>query len=325
MRVALAGAVLAGVLAGCAPSPVASPGPEARPTPRAGVRLVAVGDTGMGRTAEGVFAGMGRVEPDAALIVGDLSYVRRESEYCAMVTSRVAAPVAFVPGNHEGDDSSENGDDGDVDAYAACLPDRLGVTGTYPTDYYADLGAVRVVMISPAIGLDSGTRSYAEGTPERPWLTDAIRSAKASGRWVVVGMHKGCLTIGVYRCASGPALGDLLLEEGVDVVLAGHDHNYARSHQLTGAVDTPRVVDADGSFVAGRGTVLVTVGNGGHEPRTIEPLGELWASGSGSNSPGGIDSGFAQLDVTPARLAFREVSTRGPRAGAVIDEFAIVR
>ena len=288
------------------------------------MRVVAVADTGMESSAEGVFAGMGRADPDVALIVGDLSYVQQEQEYCSMVTRRVAAPVAFVPGNHEADDASDGGEDGDLDAYAACLPDRLASTGDFPTDYYFDTGAVRVILISPAIVLtDTGTRSYDAGTPERAWLVDAIHGARTDGRWLVVGMHKPCLTLGRYPCASGESLTDLLIREGVDVVLSGHDHHYARSHQLSGTVASPRVVDRDGVFAAGRGTVFVSVGNGGHHPRTVQEQGELWAAASGTNSPGGIDIGFAQVDVTPTRLDFREISTEGPRVGTVVDAFTI--
>ena len=85
----------------------------------------------------------------------------------------------------------------------------------------------------------------------------------------------------------------------------------------------PKVVDSDGAFTSRAGTVFVTIGNGGHSPRTVGALGPLWASGSGTDSEGGIDIGFAQLDVTTSRLEFREVSTSGPHAGTTIDAFTI--
>ncbi len=285
--------------------------------------MVAVGDTGMEPAALTVFAGMGRAKPTMALLLGDLSYVRQEEAYCRAVNDRVDAPVAFVPGNHEADDPADGGDDGDIAAYSACLPDRLGASGDYPYDYVLDNGPVRVVMISPGIVLKRGTRTYGDGTPEQAWLTGVIRDAKAAGRWVVVGMHKPCLSPGQYGCSSDPDLTDLLLRERVDVVLAGHEHVYARSHQLTGTAAAARVSDADGRFAAGAGTVFATLGNGGHNPRVVGTPGRLWAATSGSDSTGGADVGYAQLDVTASRLEFSQVATSGPHAGTVRDRFTI--
>ena len=155
------------------------------------------------------------------LIAGDLAYdPARESEYCAMVKARITAPVELIPGNHE---AIADGD-GVFTRYTACLPDRLGVTGSYSTgQWYADQGPVRVISIAPAIDLPSGTRTYAAGTADRAWLVAAIREGKAAGKWVIVVMHKPCFTLGIHGCASGASLTDLLAAEKVDLVVAGHD------------------------------------------------------------------------------------------------------
>lgn len=94
----------------------------------------------------------------------------------------------------------------------------------------------------------SGTRTYARGTPEREQLKDWVDEAKSAGRWVIVSMHMPCLTVKAHGCASDPTITDMLIGKAVDLILSGHDHNYSRSHQLTGTAAAPVVVDRDGTL-----------------------------------------------------------------------------
>ena len=81
---------------------------------------------------------------------------------------------------------------------------------------------VRVVMISPALDFGRGAWSYDDGTTHQAWLTAAVTGARAAGiPWVVVGMHKPCLSVGNYECDPGTELVDLLLDTGVDLVRHG--------------------------------------------------------------------------------------------------------
>lgn len=326
----LALVTVATLVAGCTPAPTAAPTsgvPSAGPTPvgttaDAGTdafRIVAVGDTGMDDAAKTVFTGMGNANPAVGLLLGDLSSVKHESDYCALVNSLVKAPVEIIPGNHE----SLSANDGDIATYAGCLPDQMESSGAYPVQYYFDAGYVRVIMISPQITLPDGTRTYDNGTPEQAWLTKAINGAKEAGQWVVVGMHEPCFTVGTHGCATVADLTDLLIAEHVDLVLAAHDHNYARTQQLSGSSEKPVIADSDGTFAKGAGTVFVTIGNGGNTPGAIKPLDDIWATASGTSSPGGIDLGFGQLDVTQDRIAFTALSTSGPHAGSSIDGFTL--
>ncbi|GAA4396831.1 hypothetical protein GCM10023168_01150 [Fodinibacter luteus] len=283
-------------------------------------RITATADTGMAAAAQGVFAGMGARRADLNLVLGDLSYepIGREPAYCAMVRARVSGPTLVLAGNHE----DVNIREGTIENFARCLPDRVGVTGAYGKDYWVDSGPVRTILISPSIALSTGTKTYRSGTAAAAWLTAAIRQARAEGRWVVVGMHLPCLTVGIHGCASHPELTDLLIRERVDLVLAGHDHNYSRSHQLGGTTGAPVVVDRDGQFVRGSGTVFAVVGNGGHEARTVGPQTALWAAVNGTNSPGGFVYGFADVDATTSQLSYRLVRTSG---GTLTDGFTLTR
>ena len=299
-------------------TPTATSTPSTTTAPAAD--LAVTGDTGIDDPAAAqVLAGMARAR--TALIVGDLAYdPGREAGYCAFVKAKIPAGAQLLPGNHEAQDG-----DGAFAAYASCLPDLWSVTGSYAEGHwYADRGNMRLIGIAPNIALPSGTRTYARGTVEREELKDWIDAGKAAGKWVVVSMHMPCLTVGAHGCSSDPTITDMLIGKSVDLILSGHDHNYSRSHQISGTAAAPVVVDRDGTFAAGAGSVLVTVGAGGHNARTVaSPLPAWAATASGTNSPGGIAYGHLELTATEATLTARYVADAGNRAYA--DAFVVTR
>jgi len=297
-------------------TPAPEPTPTPTPTPADGVtRIALTADTGMEASGAAVMAAIGSSQARWVGVLGDLAYQPGdgiEGRWCDWVRARVSQPVSLVPGNHEAQDG-----DGQYSRFAACLPDRLGVTGDYATGhYYLDDGPVRVIMTSPGITLPQGTRTYGKGTVEREQVKDWIDEAKAKGQWVIVGMHMPCLTNGAHGCSSDPTYTDMLLGKKVDLIVAGHDHNYGRSHQIAGTVAAPTIVDRDGNFTAGAGSVLAIVGNGGHNPRAASS-GGIWAVTSD-----GTSAGYALVEATPERLTFTERGIVGP---ALTDTITITR
>ncbi|MDQ4038649.1 MAG: hypothetical protein M3313_09965 [Actinomycetota bacterium] len=87
---------------------------------------------------------------------------------------------------------------------SACLANQLpGLVGTYGRQAYVDVPQaaplVRFVMISPTLTFPDGTWSYEPATRRYDWMVDAIDGARAAGvPWVVVAMHKPCLSRGQY-------------------------------------------------------------------------------------------------------------------------------
>src|SRR3954453_5462794 len=254
--------------------------------PQAGtVHFTAAGDFAATTDTTAVLNKINSVGSDLTLALGDMSYatVGQEQTWCDFVTARVGAgyPFELVSGNHESD-----GTNGNINDFAACLPNQLpGVVGTYGRQWYADYPkgdpTVRFVMISPGTTFSDGTWSYAAGTARYQWTAAAIDGARAAGiPWVVVGMHKPCVSVGEYTCESGQALNDLLLQKKVDLVLTGHEHIYQRTKQLslatgctslaTGTYDADCVVDSDDQLSKGAGTVYVTSGTGGVVLRDID-------------------------------------------------------
>src|SRR5216684_82069 len=214
------------------------------------------------------------------LAIGDLSYseISPESKWCSYVQSRVGStfPFELLSGNHE--DGGEI-QDGLIDNFVQCLPDRLGAVGTYGKEYYFDYPAsspiARFIMTSPGLNFtNGGSYSYAAGTAHYNWVSTTIDNARAAGiKWIIVGMHKVCITMGIMPCDIGTDLLNLLVSKKVDLILQAHDHDYQRSKQLalnstTCTAISPATYNSNcvvndgstGNYPQGAGPVVVIVG-----------------------------------------------------------------
>ena len=331
-RVATAGAavgalVLTGLAAG-APVPQAAAGETT-------VRFTAAGDYAASTNARAVLGTIGQIDPDLNLALGDLSYAATGTEqaWCDLVTGYVGAGFAFelVAGNHESD-----GMNGNINDFSACLPNQLpGLVGTYGRQWYVDVPAqdplVRFVMVSPGLDFPDGTYQYTAGSPRYVWTAAAIDGARAAAiPWVVVGMHKPCLSIGQYGCDSGAALLNLLVEKRVDLVLSGHEHLYQRTKHLSlgagcvslvpGVLDLDCIVDSDAELAKGAGTVFATVGTGGIAQRPLVPTDVealYFAAASGLDT---ATWGVLDVQVTATSLSAGFVRASG---GTFTDAFTI--
>jgi PKD repeat protein len=276
---------------------------------------------------------------DLTLAVGDLSYgtTGQEASWCDYVTSHVGAgyPFELLSGNHE-----SNGQNGNINDFSSCLPNQLpGVIGTYGKQYYVDVPAtdplVRFIMVSPSLTFPEGTYNYSAGSARYQWTAQTIDSARArSIPWVVVGMHKPCITVGTYSCDIGADLFNLLLSKKVDLILSGHDHTYQRSKQLAlsasctalapGSYDPDCVVDSDSTLSAAAGALSVVVGTGGVGPlynvSASDPEAGYFAKFSGAN----LDPTWGILDVTVTSESL-EGSFARASGGTLADSFSITR
>lgn len=271
---------------------------------------------------------IGDLSPRFHLALGDISYSNTPSEaaWCDYAKSHVGStPIQLVVGNHEDDDLV----DGFIGDFAACLPDRMNSTGVYGAEYYFDVdGLARVIMIGAGNDVDGVKYDY--DTPERyAWLENAIDGARQDGLpWVIVGMHKVCITAGQKSCEVTPELLDLLLEKKVDLILQGHDHTYQRSKQLTCA--TPNrylpecVADGDDAYKKGAGSVWVVsglMGGGGmYEINANDSeIGYLtdWMGGN-TAQPG---RGFSMISVSANQMAVEFVGA----TTSYSDRFTVTR
>lgn len=146
--------------------------------------------------------------------------------------------------------------------------------------------------------LDSN-ESLAPGTPQYEWLDRDLAQAKAG--WKVLTMHHPMLSSSTDRAKRlklDEYLGPLLAKHGVDLVFAGHDHNYERSKPLNE-----------------HGTILVRAGNGARGIMQYDREQPDWSAVRIANR------GHVELDVGEQSIRGRMVR----RTGEVVDEFTIER
>ncbi len=311
--------------------PTAEPVPTATATKKPPVtfEFLAGADYGATDFTNATFNSMAAQQADFVLVVGDLSYsqLEPESAWCDYVKSYLGAqyPVEVLVGNHEDDD----GPDGWIDNFASCLPDRLGAVGEYAKQYYfdypADTPIARFIMISPDLHVDGETYRFTKGSPRYTWLADTIDAARAEGiPWVILGMHKLCLTIGEKSCEIGTDLHDLVIEKKVDIVLHGHEHNYERTKQLALSdacqsvppfVFNPSCVandTASGVVAKGEGTVFLVVGNAGRTNYDLTPDSPI--AGYFAAWAGDVDdqkNGYVKFTVSDDFLVANYIATVG--------------
>ncbi len=263
------------------------------------VHFTAAGDYAMGSNTDGVLNALAADGSDAHLALGDMSYstTGQEDAWCSFVKARVGDkfPFELISGNHE-----SNGLNGNINDFSACMPNQLpGLVGTYGRQYYVDVPQVnplvRYIMISPNLQFPDGTWSYGAGSARYQWTANAIDSARSAAiPWVVVGMHKPCLSLGEYSCDIGSDLVNLLVGKRVDLVLTGHEHLYQRTKQLSlsgacptltvGTYNQSCVADGDNDLAKGAGTVFATIGTGGIALRDVnlsDPESGYFAASSG--------------------------------------------
>ena len=278
------------------------------------------------------------LDSDFTLAVGDLSYglAGQEQAWCDYVTSHLGAgyPFELLAGNHE-----SNGLNGNINDFSSCLPNQLpGAIGTYGRQYYVDVPTenpiLRFIMISPSLTFPDGNYAYPAGSARYAWTAQAIDGARANAiPWVVVGMHKPCITVGRYVCDAGTDLFNLLVSKKVDLVLSGHEHSYQRSVQLAhgpdcatiqpGTFDVDCVTDSDAALTQGGGTVAMVVGTGGrtlYEVNDTDSEVGFFAAYAGANH----NPSFGALDVTATDQLLRASFVPAP-GSSFTDSFTISR
>jgi len=305
--------------------------------------FAAAGDLAMNARTDASLASLDASDAEFFLALGDLDYDDQspDSAWCDYITAHLPTkgptfPFELVAGNHE----QQGAADGYILDFAACLPDRLGAVpepgSSYGADYYVDYPAaaplMRVIALASELTIADTTYSFEPGSPHREWLIEAIRSARADGiPWVTVGLHYHCLTTGDRTsCPMDSSLWNLLLSEGVDLILNGHEHNYQRTKQLRldpvacpsmtpGTYVAGCIVDdgTDGVYPKGTGSTNVVVGNFGQSLYRVDP--------NDSEAPyfsriDGTTWGYLELSVAADRIDARFVNT----TGAFTDAFSIV-
>jgi len=252
-----------------APSP-----PTPKPEPGDPV-IVAAGDIACDKDSSSFNGGLGtdtscrqratgetieRLDPAAVLALGDLQYEDGDTDQWPAsfdrFWGRFKARIHPVVGNHEylrcGTYKESCSSDETAAAYGAYFGRAAGELDHY---YYSfDIGAWHLIALNSnshgAGGLDTGSAQWR-------WLRRDLESHR--NRCVLAYWHHPRFSSGRHgeSSAMGPIY-KLLYENGVDVVLTGHDHHYERTAPL----------DPSGTRDDARGIVNWVVGTGGRNIRT---------------------------------------------------------
>ena len=249
---AAVGLAVALATGGCGPTAKPEPPPTDSLPDSAVVQVVASGDISDCTPEECVAANTASVvtelDPDLVLTLGDAQYPSGsladfEAEY-ARTWGRFVDITRPAVGNHEYETEDAQG-----------YFDYFGTRASPDTDgYYSyDVGAWHLVALNTNDAC--GFVACDDDSAQQQWfaadLADTDRSC------VLAYMHHPRWSTGEHLDIEAvDALWRTAVEGGVDVVLAGHDHNYERFAPL----------DADGEQGAS-GTVEFVVGTGGAELR----------------------------------------------------------
>ncbi|HLU36885.1 MAG TPA: metallophosphoesterase, partial [Thermomicrobiales bacterium] len=200
--------------------------------------VVAVGDGASDRNAAAAVGALAtNLNPDMFLYLGDVYDYGTYTEmynYYGPTLGALDSRTNPVPGNHEGKDNFR----GYFDYWNS------------DTHYYsATAGGWKIIALNNNPQFPGQT---SVGSAQYNWLRDQLQNNSATCTMVIMHYPRFGL-INTGGNAFMQPMWELMVNNGVDVVLAGHEHNYQRWSTL----------DANGQ-VSSVGTTQYIVGSGGH-------------------------------------------------------------
>lgn len=161
--------------------------------------------------------------------------------------------IAPISGNHD-----DKADYSFVDNFD--LPAAPGCDTTSGVYYSYDYSNVHFVMLNN----NENTKVNDLSDAQIQWMKADIAKARANGaQWIIVNMHKGPYTTSNHATdsdindpvnGSRATVAPLMAELGVDLVLQGHDHIYARSKAIKADGTADNDVDVVTETVNGQST-----------------------------------------------------------------------
>lgn len=303
------------------------------------LKFAAVGDFSSTPETEEVLKLISRQKTDLTLALGDLSYstTPTEKDWCAFVSKRLGEkyPFLLVAGNHDTDKGVKGEYEDSIEKYSECLPGNTeGISGVYGQQYYFDQkNKVRFIAISPDLTIGGKSYNYKKGESGYMWVADAIHDARNKNiPWIVVYMHKNCISVGTKTCEIGTDILDLLIKEKVPVVLQGHDHTYQRSKPLKFSNACPEILDGianpdcassvGDTYDASEGTTILINGTGGKELYNINKADEesvYFRTTSGANKNPSHGSIFVEVYGNHLDITYKTTANK------ILDRFTITK
>lgn len=220
-------------------------------------------------------------------------------EAAGFIASEV--PVIATPGNHEYYDPAERGKRV-LNRYwrpGFTLPEN-GPAGLEETAYTVDYQGVRFIMVNS----DEMMRNEAHAKSQAEWVEDLLRNNPC--KWTVVAFHHPVYSTSARRDNKKvrESLKPLFDKYGVDLVLTGHDHTYARGMIM------PEGSDLNGK-VAGTAYVVSVSGSKQYQ----QDAKQWWQTGMTNTQL------WQAVTVDESRLTYRAYDA----AGGLVDQFMVSR
>jgi hypothetical protein len=265
---------------------------------RSGFNFVAAGDWGCGNAAQETFSMMKKMKPEMYLGLGDYSY--EPSMDCWFDIVKEAGPLMKIAvGNH--------------DTEGSLLKDLMNKFGLDKQYYSFNYRNVHFVGLSTELKADEYEDQY-------QFVSEDLAKTKLNKKidWIVVFQHRPLYS------GSGLDLLDfrepyhhLFEKYHVDLVLAGHAHNYQRSYPIQYNEVRPArpiVTNHDNlEYIDPKGPIFVIVGTGGESVQGVDPKPYLAKVYEGF--------GFINIEVDGKQLRAEYYTD----SGKTIDEFSIIK
>jgi acid phosphatase type 7 len=242
-------------------------------------------------------------DPEMVVFLGDVAYATEVQpewdewfRFWEPLGARV--PTMFASGNHE----HEDGPWADHGFFT-----RVALPGNERNFSY-DYQGVHFVVLDTERTKDAG---------QRAWLTADLSAARANPEtpWIIVYFHKAPYGTGGHR-SNGDVrhLWTPLFDQyGVDLVLAGHNHNYERTYPVA---YNELVVDTAANDYTDPGAPIYVVSGGGG----ISMEG-AWDAQPAWSAVRYLTHQFTTLDIDPAHSI--TVTSIASADGAMLDRFTL--
>ena len=276
--------------------------------------FTAAGDWGCTSNTDATVTNMANKNPVRIFGLGDYSYQSTGSCFFTKVNS-IDEKMDISIGNHE-DDSGEG-----FDGYMS----HFGLSQTY---YSYTIDGVHVLV------MDSDRNSYSSGSAQRTFVQNDLQAAStnAAVKWIIVYLHKpmytspnecsssSCSNTGSENSNLRNGFHPMFDQYGVDLVLAGHIHNYQRSYQLkydAGSPSSPTIGSNNANtYTEGNGAVFAVVGTGGVNFHAL--------SGKASFTSSQQDDFFGQMEIKTTSTKLEGKFYRNGN-NAILDSFSITK
>lgn len=270
------------------------------------VNIAAAGDWGCTGNTQDTVKNVQNQNPDLLLALGDYSYAN--SPGCWFDTIRPVGSITKVGiGNHDVEDT----------ALLSSYLNNFGLTRQY---YSYKVGNVHVLTMATE-------ETFAKGSQQYNFVLGDLQAASSDPniKWTIVNLHVP-LYASPNTCGDSGCAGDKDLREtyhplfdkyGVDLVLAGHVHNYQRSYPMTYNSQNPsdpKVTSCSKSTYSNpEGEIYAIVGTGGVNLHGLSGKSHFIASQQ--------DSKFGIFDMHISANTFEAKFI--DNAGTILDQFSI--